>query len=37
MISTHVLDTSKGNPAEGIEVILEPKLDELYEMIDQGK
>jgi len=23
MISTHVLDTSKGNPAEGIEVILE--------------
>jgi 5-hydroxyisourate hydrolase len=27
MISTHVLDTSRGNPAEGIEVILERMSD----------
>ena len=38
MISTHILDTSSGNPAKDVEVILKKKnkLNQ-WEIIDQGK
>jgi len=36
-ISTHVLDTSKGSPAEGIEVLLEIQKNQHWVEVSRGK
>lgn len=37
MISTHILDTSKGQPAAAVDVSLEKKIDSKWQVIDQQK
>src|SRR5665648_24329 len=37
MISTHILDTSKGMPAAGVTVLLEKKIQESWKEIGQNK
>ncbi len=37
MISTHILDTSKGQPASGVEVSLEKKQGAQWELVDQQR
>lgn len=37
MISTHVLDTSKGFPAAGVNVSLEKETSDGWQIIDQGQ
>lgn len=36
MISTHVLDTSQGHPAQGVVVLLEKKSGESFSLLQQG-
>ncbi len=36
MISTHILDTSKGNPAEGVKVVLDRKVGNQWTEIGTG-
>ena len=36
MISTHVLDTSQGHPAEGVVVLLEKKSGQTFSLLQQG-
>lgn len=37
MISTHILDTSLGHPAQGVEVLLEKKKDDQWTLIAKEK
>lgn len=37
MISTHILDTTLGSPAADVEVILEKKVNDQWEIIDRNK
>lgn len=36
MISTHILDTTKGSPAAGVKVLLEKKVNEIWSEIATG-
>ncbi len=37
MISTHILDTTKGMPAAGVKVILEKKIGEIWTLLGSEK
>jgi 5-hydroxyisourate hydrolase len=37
MISTHILDTSKGEPAANVEVVLETLINDKWELIQKSK
>jgi 5-hydroxyisourate hydrolase len=36
-VTTHVLDTSRGRPAAGIDVVLERRLGEQWELVGRGR
>jgi 5-hydroxyisourate hydrolase len=37
MITTHILDTSRGRPAEGVAVVLEVQVGEGWKILGQGR